>query len=680
MSSFRAHGRLALLLAAASLAACASATAAAPAPGEASWVSTRTHAHVPRRAVYAREMGADEALDITVTLKLRNRDLLNQRVLKLTTPGDPEYRHWLKRSQVLADHAPAPDRVAALTDHLARAGFTGIAVADNRLLVTAHGTAAAVRRAFNARMARFERDGRLGIANLTDAQIPAHLDDVVLAVLGLQTLDEMRPLNVRASRVLLTGSVRGLSPTQLPVAYNAAGLPAASTVTVGIITAGNMTQPIADLHQFQTQNGLPALTPTVVTVGRPGRDTSNTPEWDLDSQTIQAMAGGQLAQMIFYTARSLLDSNITAAINRAVSDNAAAIVNVSLGECESAAAADGAMASDDQYFQVAIAQGQTFVVASGDSGSNECAQQGHPAGASYPASSPYVVAVGGTTLYTDTDGSYGGELAWSGSGGSPSTVEPRPAWQAGTVTGAFRGVPDIAFDGDPDSGAIIVVNGGSAQYGGTSLAAPIFVGAYARIQTTNNARLGFPASWIYKYGAQAAAAFHDVTSGSNGGYSAGPGWDFTTGFGSFDVTAAAAFTRPTIDIAASPTNVAPGGTVTLTATVTGNDPSGTVQFLADGISLGAPVPVVGGVATLTTALSATGGSILITARYAGDFYNAGGTSANPVSITIGSAEVPALPPWAAVILAALLLGVAAVRRNPPQAAPRRCGSRGVAPP
>ena len=89
------------------------------------------------------------------------------------------------------------------------------------------------------------------------------------------------------------------------------------------------------------------------------------------------------------------------------------------------------------------------------------------------------------------------------------------------------------------------MNGALAQYGGTSLSAPIFVGAYARVQAANNARLGFPASWMYKYGAQHAPAFNDVTSSSHGGYSAAPGWDYTTGFGSFDVTAAAAFTRVT---------------------------------------------------------------------------------------------------------------------------------------
>jgi subtilase family serine protease len=367
--------------------------------------------------------------------------------------------------------------------------------------------------------------------------------------------------------------------------------------------------------------------------------------------------------MIFYTAHSLSDSNIAAAINRAVSDNIAAIINISLGECESVAYTDGSMASDDQYFQVAIAQGQTFVVSSGDNGANECAAQGASAGASYPASSPYVIAAGGTTLYTDSNGNYGGEVTWSGTGGSPSVVEAQPAWQAGTVPGSFRGVPDIAFDADPNSGAIIVVNGALAQYGGTSLAAPIFVSAYARIQAANNARLGFPASWLYKYGAQQASAFNDVTSGSNGGYSAAPGWDYTTGFGSFDVTAAAAFTRPAIVVTLTPAMVAPGGAVTLSATVTGNNPTGTVQFQVNGANFGTPVALVNGVATLTTT-SLPAGSDTISAVYSGDLYNAGASSPPATeNVGVSAKQVPTLPEWGMILMGILLLGIVARDRR-----------------
>jgi pseudomonalisin len=611
---------------------------ALPVYAQSPWTTTKTRAHPTGKAVFHGYLPENASLDVAVALKLRNRVQLDQQVRALTRPGDPQYGRWLSRDRILADYAPLPERANAVAAYLTQAGFTNIQIDPNRLLVTATGTATAIRKAFHTNLGRFVRDGREGIANVTDVQVPPELGDTVLSVLGLQTLDQMHTMNYRLDSVLLTGSVHGLNPVKFPIAYDAASLPSASTTAVGIITEGKMTQTISDLHQFESQNGLPTINPTVVQVGPPSNDTSGTAEWDLDSQNIQAMAGGQVAQMIFYTANSLSNSNITKTLNKAVSDNAVAVINVSLGECESAAYSDGSMAADDQIFQLAIAQGQTFSVSSGDSGSNECGNpQGTSPGASYPASSPYVIAVGGTTLYTDANGNYGGETVWSGTGGSPSLYEPKPSWQNAVVSGSYRGVPDVAFDADPYSGAIIVVNGQSQQYGGTSLASPLFVGSWARIQSANNARLGFPASWIYSHGAQNTPAFRDVTSGNNVGYNATAGWDYTTGFGSFDVAATAMLTRSTVTVSASPKSVIAGQSVTFTATVTGNSPTGTVQFQINGVNFGSPVQLVNGVATLTTSQLTVTGTDTITAVYSGDANNAGSSTATGFTeiVTLG---------------------------------------------
>ncbi len=617
------HARLGLALALGGAALCQ----VLPVDAQTPWMSIHTRAHPTGKATFRGYAPENESFDVAVALKLRNRDQLDSKVRALTQPGNPEFRRWLSREQIQADYAPLPETADAVAAYLTQAGFTDVHIEPNRLLVTATGTTAAIRRAFHAEMGRFVRDGREGIANVTDIQVPPELGGTVLSVLGLQTLDQMHTMNYRLNNVLLTGSVHGLNPVKFPVAYDAASLPSASTTAVGIITEGSMTQTISDLHQFESQNGLPTINPVVVTVGPPSKDTSNTAEWNLDSQNIQAMAGGQVAQMVFYTAYSLSNSYITKALNKAVSDNVVAVINVSLGECESAAYSDGSMAADDQIFQLAIAQGQTFSVSTGDSGSNECGSpQGTSPGASYPASSPYVIAVGGTTLYTDSNGNYGGETAWSGTGGSPSLYEPKPSWQNAVVSGSYRGVPDIAFDADPYSGAIIVVNGQLQQYGGTSLASPLFVGSWARIQSANNARLGFPASWIYSRGAQNTPAFRDVTSGSNGGYSAAAGWDYTTGFGSFDVAATALLTRSTVTVSASLKSVIAGQPVTFTATVTGNSPTGTVQFQVNGVNFGSPVQLVNGVATLTTNQLTVTGTDTITAIYSGDGNNAGSST------------------------------------------------------
>jgi pseudomonalisin len=222
---------------------------------------------------------------------------------------------------------------------------------------------------------------------------------------------------------------------------------------------------------------------------------------------------------------------------------------VSLGECETDAQSDGSAASNDTTFKQAVAQGQTFFVSAGDSGADECGNGGTTP--SWPASSEYVTAVGGTELYTTGTTTWASETVWNNlsenegaTGGSPSTFEPIPSWQvgvAGITNQTYRGVPDIAFDASPDSGALVTVDGESGQQiGGTSLAAPLAASFWAHVLQANGTSLGFAAPVIYKVAQSSstnyANAFHDITSGNNDGETAGTGWDYTTGWGSVIVS------------------------------------------------------------------------------------------------------------------------------------------------
>ena len=123
-------------------------------------------------------------------------------------------------------------------------------------------------------------------------------------------------------------------------------------------------------------------------------------------------------------------------------------------------------------------------------------------------------------------------------GGSPSKYEPQPSWQNSVSKNAgntHRGLGDIAFDGDPESGAIVIVDGSNEQIGGTSLSSPLFVGVWARALATKSS-LGFAAPLIYSDAASNYSAdFHDVTSGNNSGETAATGWDYPTGFGSVNI-------------------------------------------------------------------------------------------------------------------------------------------------
>jgi len=507
------------------------------------WVSTATKAFDTRSAVVQRAADEGETIRIVVGLKLRSKPDLDA----LLHAGGIASRRGIDSDFIRFRFAPTADQAAAVIAYLRSAGFTKVRATSNNLLVTATGTVGQAQSAFNTRLAQVQSGGRSGMVNLTPAQVPAELGGTVLSVLGLNTLNRAHPMIMRSSRAgdcgirircAATAQFTGFDPSLFPSVYNAASLPNGGSSTVGIIVDGNTAQTVSDLHTFESVHGYAQLAPKLVMAGPAGSDTSAMSEYNLDSQTILGVAGGTLGSLIFFVATSLEDPDLTLAYNAAISTPLAKSISTSLGLCETEVNEDGAVATDDQIFEIAVAQGQTFAVASGDDGSAECTPG---PGQDYPASSPYVLGVGGTTL-TVSGTAYGSETAWSDSGGGPSALEGRPLWQAGIIGGATRGVPDLAFDGNPATGIKLIINGAydtTGTYGGTSLAAPIFIGLMSRLQAAQNNGLPFPVWQLY--GSQAATRaqiFHDVVSGSNGSYSAGPGWDYTAGFGSLNAGAA----------------------------------------------------------------------------------------------------------------------------------------------
>ncbi len=500
------------------------------------FVDTNTAAFPVDGMIASGTLPDTETLHIAVSLKLRNREQLDQFISRIHTRGDTLFGKRLTSEQFTALHAPSDDQVRAVTDFLTAAGFTNITVARNHLLVSADGSAASVRSAFATDLMQYRIDGRLAFANSSAARVPRRLAGIVHAVLGLQNVEHARPMLVAAQPDTIRSlTVKGHNPFEFQTIYNVGNSPSGAQTTIAIIASGDLTQTLTDLRTYESQNSLVSVPVSEVrtTAGGVYTDTSGLLEWNLDSQSATAIAS-EVKELIFYEAPSLSDVHLSEAYSRAVSDNTAKVINVSLGECESAAHFSGAMATDDQIFAQAVSQGQTFVASSGDGGSRTgCfSHTGMFVQVSYPASSPNVVAVGGTQLNTNTNGSYSSEAAWNKGGGGVSKHERIPSWQRAVLSGNKRGVPDVAFDADPNSGAIIVYMGGSMQVGGTSLAAPLFTGVLARAQSANNNTLGFAAPTIYSIASRSPAPFHDVTSGSNGSFRAASGWDRVTGFGS----------------------------------------------------------------------------------------------------------------------------------------------------
>jgi kumamolisin len=197
------------------------------------------------------------------------------------------------------------------------------------------------------------------------------------------------------------------------------------------------------------------------------------------------------------------------------------------------------MTTMDAACQSAAALGITITVAAGDDGSSD---GGTGNNVDFPASSPHVLACGGTKLQ-GSGSTISSEVVWNeqangegATGGGVSTVFALPTWQAksgvpasSSSTGG-RGVPDVAGNADPATGYQVRVDGKNSVIGGTSAVAPLWAGLIAVSNQQNKKTAGFLQPQIYA--AKGAAAFRDITSGNNGAFSATTGWDACTGLGS----------------------------------------------------------------------------------------------------------------------------------------------------
>ncbi|MDW2983050.1 pre-peptidase C-terminal domain-containing protein [Rhodanobacter sp. KK11] len=527
------HFRLTLLAAAIGLAAIGSASATSA--SNHAFVALNQHATVLRHGdVLSGPLATSQPIHIEVALKLRNPAQLHTFLAEARTSNLSMVQHRMSNQQFVANYSPTSDQANQVAAWLTSAGFTNVSIAPNRLMVSADGRADTAQAAFRTSFAKVRtREGRMAYMNNSGVQIPAALQDSVLSVIGLQNVHLAHTFAKPMQAGYTTQAVTGHNPVEFASIYGGSGVATAAGVPVGIVTQGKITQTITDLNTFTSQNGLATVTTQTVNTNGTSNDTSGLGEWSLDSQDIVGMAGGQVGKLIFYNIPTLSNANLTADFNTIVNANATKIINVSLGECETSAQGDGSAAAQDQIFQQAVAQGQTFSISTGDSGADECGDGGVTP--SWPAASQYVVAVGGTTLNASTT-TWNSATVWTSGGGSSSTFEPQPSWQNGVAPGSKRGLPDIAYDADPNSGAKIIVSGATQQYGGTSLSAPLFAGAWARVIAIKGANVGFAAPLLYQL---PASDFHDITSGNNGGETAGVGYDLATGRGELIISGAA---------------------------------------------------------------------------------------------------------------------------------------------
>ncbi len=326
-----------------------------------------------------------------------------------------------------------------------------------------------------------------------------------------------------------------------------------------LVSSGNAAYANSDLHEFDAYYGLPDFggpsQPTFTKLDQdggtnyPAVQTAPDPlgDWEaeeaMDVEWAHAIAPG--ANIILVEANSGSTSDLMAAVNTARNIPGVSVVSMSWGGNE---LTFNYFTNYNSYFTTPAGHiGITFLAATGDSGSP----------ASYPAFSPNVLAVGGTTLTLNSDGSYNSETGWDGSGGGISQIESQPSYQQGLVihngtsvvnANGMRTVPDVAFDADDINSGVAVYDSYNGAWwnpaenwfetGGTSFATPCWSGLIALADEMRvSAGLGTldgPTQTLPVLYSLPAADFHEVTSGSTYGnpwYAAGPGYNLVTGLG-----------------------------------------------------------------------------------------------------------------------------------------------------
>jgi kumamolisin len=458
----------------------------------------------------------------------------------------PNERKHLTRKQFEARHGAKKADIAKVRAFAKRYGLQVASASPGRRTVVLKGTVQAFNRAFGVKLATYKHPegtyrGREGTLTL-----PAELAPVVEGVFGLDNRPQAKPhFRIRVNKKHVHPQAASVSYTALQVAqgYDFPAGTDGTGQTIAIIELGGGYK-TADLTKYF--KGLGIATPEVTAVSVD--DASNAPtgdangpdgEVDLDIEVAGAVAPG--AQLGVYFAPNT-DQGFIDAVTTAVHDTKLnpSIVSISWGGPESSwtqQARDGL----NSACQDAATMGVTVLVASGDNGADDGTSS--PT-VDFPAASPYVIGCGGTKLEL-SGGAISSEVVWNelasgegATGGGISETFAIPTYQQSANVPAApngfagRGVPDVAGDADPTTGYSVVVDGSATVIGGTSAVAPLWSGLLARINQSLGKSVGYLNPLLY--GASAAATLHEITSGSNGGYNAGPGWNPCTGLGTPD--------------------------------------------------------------------------------------------------------------------------------------------------
>ncbi|MDP9074760.1 MAG: S53 family peptidase, partial [Actinomycetota bacterium] len=446
----------------------------------------------------------------------------------------------LSREEFQTAHAARPDDVQAVQEFAAQHGLAVGEIHPERRSIQLTGSLAALGQAFGATLLLYHHpaDGEYR-GYQGPLTVPSPLGQVITGVFGL----EDRVVARAQFRPAASPSTQ-FTPPQLAQAYNFPAGYTGAGQCVAILEFGGGFRP-EDIAAYFQQIGVSQ--PTVVAVSVDGAanspSTSSGPDGEvmLDIEVIGGLAPGALIAVYFApnSEQGFIDAISTAAHDTVRKPS---VISISWGGPENNWSAQ-ARQQIEQGFTDAGAMGVTVTAASGDNGSSDGVNDGSQH-TDFPSSAPHALACGGTDLQV-SGGKISGQSVWnSGAGGGAtgggiSDVFPVPAYQQGISLPPSvndgqtrRGVPDVAGDADPATGYTVRVDGQTLTIGGTSAVAPLWAALIAVLNQALGKSLGFFHPTLYTQAV--SSTLNDVTQGSNGAYSAGPGWDACTGLGSPD--------------------------------------------------------------------------------------------------------------------------------------------------
>ena len=423
---------------------------------------------------------------------------LDQLLKDQQDPTSAYYHQWLTSAQFASRFGMAQADLTKVQQWLAAQGFTIDEVANGGGYIAFSGSVGQINSAFHTEIHQYNVNGDIHFANATSPAVPTAM---VTVVAGLRGLNDFRPRPRATLREVKPDLTSGasfnlfLTPDDFATIYDLNALYSAGIDGTGqtIAIMGQTTIDISDITTFRSVSGLAANSPTEFDVpnSNPTRSTADLGEADLDVEWSGAVA--RKATIVYVNSGNGAFDSLQYVINNKINGKLIPVISISYGVCE--ADEGDFLAADEGNLQQASSQGQTVVAPSGDNGAADCdysssgvtsATRGYAV--DFPASSPYAVGVGGTTLtegssitpyWSSSNNSSNGsalqyipEDAWNdtqaagalaATGGGVSTLFTKPSWQTGTgvPNDGYRDVPDIAFAASPAHDGFITCSAGS---------------------------------------------------------------------------------------------------------------------------------------------------------------------------------------------------------------------------